>query len=600
MFYKVTVWFFIFFVLFGVSQANEAKQPHEACRSAVNQGSYQKALDTCLQLQVLISAKNDPEIVVHYYFSMIHLYHRLDDDQEAVYLDKVFNHPSYLSDENVKYQYYRTKGRYMKRKGDYQSTIAYYNKALSLALERENLHWMSQSYHNLGIIQRLANNYEAALLNYNKSLEVKYQLADPFLVANAQRNVGVVYTHLEEHDKAVEFYEQAYLGFTDLRDKQNTDPRLKDLITHMYQDLALAYYEVGDRKNSEKFKQLILDHFEELVAVSDQTMALMNVAKLDLNENLYSAAISRLTQAVKMAESYQLEHSSEMYYVLAKAYHAGSQMNVQRKPELSSQFMAAINSAEQGLVFEAKVKNHEVKMNLHQLLSHLYLMVDKESAIEHMQQYQIEREVFLEKKFNHSVKTSQHKLELMLKDKNLIDEKYKNLLKTSEITILRQSRLMFFLLLLCALSVVLFLVITRKKERQKLLSEIKSHQQQLLLLSEKKAGAVKGHSQQFKKQLVETMNMLVNIWERYTGTSRIELAEKSGAWTISIDNGSLRTRSMDKYMSLHSMPKFPRWKNVIKTCHFVLSDEALSHHDRVSINEKLDGIMQIIKERSLK
>jgi tetratricopeptide (TPR) repeat protein len=604
MFNKIATLILCLIVMSSDGRTQDLVPPHEVCRIAIEKGNYQNALSICSQLRPLILAEKNPVNEVHYYFSMINLHHGLENETEvAAYLKKVENHPSFNSEVPVQYQYYRTKGRHVKRKGDYESTIAYYTQGLQLALKQKKLTWLSQSYHNLGIVQRQSNNYEAALINYTKSLEVLSQLGDLYMIANTQRNIGVVYTHLEEHQKAINFYEQAYASFIKLSQAEVVDTRVNDIIEHMYEDFALAYYEVGDSENSHKYKQLILEHYKEIDNLRDQTRALMNVAILDLYNDMYSVAITRLMHALKLAGSNNFEHSSEMYFLLAKAYQAVEQTNNSITDSttnpIPNQINSAINSAEQGLILESEIKNHEVKIKLHQLLSQLYLSSNKDVAIEHMQKYQIDRELFFQNKFDHSVKTEQHKLELMLKDKNLVDEKYSNLVKSSEITILQQSILMFVLLLLGAVGAFFFLLFKRKKERQQLLSQIKSHQQQQLLLNEQKATKDEDHRQIFKKLLVETMNLLVETWEKHTGSNRVELAEKSGAWTITIDNGTLRTRSLDKYMSLNSMPKFPRWKNVIKTCHFILSDETLSLDDRASVNEKLDAVMQVIKQRSL-
>jgi len=91
----------------------------------------------------------------------------------------------------------------------------------------------------------------------------------------------------------------------------------------------------------------------------------------------------------------------------------------------------------------------------------------------------------------------------------------------------------------------------------------------------------------------------VSIWEKHTKTNRVELAEKSKLWTVSIDNGTLRTRSLDKYLSLEKIPLNPRWRNVAGTCHFILADMTLSPKDRSLLNQHLDSIMQNVKMLSM-
>ncbi len=87
----------------------------------------------------------------------------------------------------------------------------------------------------------------------------------------------------------------------------------------------------------------------------------------------------------------------------------------------------------------------------------------------------------------------------------------------------------------------------------------------------------------------------VDIWNRHTGKNRLDLAENSKVWTVTNDNGTLRTRSMDKYLSLKNIPANPRWRKVVRTCHFILSDSNLNNTDREILNNNLNQIMQVIK-----
>lgn len=77
---------------------------------------------------------------------------------------------------------------------------------------------------------------------------------------------------------------------------------------------------------------------------------------------------------------------------------------------------------------------------------------------------------------------------------------------------------------------------------------------------------------QFRRSLVNLMVNSLDVWERATGQTRIELAEDSGIWRVTIDEGRLRTRAMDRYLSLAQLPKQPRWREVLRTAYFVLGE----------------------------
>lgn len=74
----------------------------------------------------------------------------------------------------------------------------------------------------------------------------------------------------------------------------------------------------------------------------------------------------------------------------------------------------------------------------------------------------------------------------------------------------------------------------------------------------------------YRRNLVELMLSAIEHWERGTGTNRIELAERSRIWRIGIDDGRLRARTMERYLTLSKLPDNPRWRDVLRTVYFVL------------------------------
>lgn len=75
-----------------------------------------------------------------------------------------------------------------------------------------------------------------------------------------------------------------------------------------------------------------------------------------------------------------------------------------------------------------------------------------------------------------------------------------------------------------------------------------------------------------KDLLIRVMNLSVELWIADTGTTRVELAEQSGIWNVYIGkDGWARTQTLDKYLNPASLPKRPKWDNVINTADFVLA-----------------------------
>lgn len=93
-----------------------------------------------------------------------------------------------------------------------------------------------------------------------------------------------------------------------------------------------------------------------------------------------------------------------------------------------------------------------------------------------------------------------------------------------------------------------------------------------------------------RKIIVDCMNMCLDSWTKSTSSNRVEFADQSGAWKINIDDGRLRTRSLDRYLSLSTIPKQPRIKQVIKSCTFMLNNERIPQADKSRIGFYLDRL----------
>ncbi len=103
---------------------------------------------------------------------------------------------------------------------------------------------------------------------------------------------------------------------------------------------------------------------------------------------------------------------------------------------------------------------------------------------------------------------------------------------------------------------------------------------------------------EFKAQLVDLMITCVETWQTSTNKGRIELAEESGLWLVGIEEGHLRTRTMDRYSDINKIPENPRWRQVVKTAHYILSNCQLSINDRQQLNLKTEMVKQVLRCRA--
>ncbi len=96
----------------------------------------------------------------------------------------------------------------------------------------------------------------------------------------------------------------------------------------------------------------------------------------------------------------------------------------------------------------------------------------------------------------------------------------------------------------------------------------------------------KNHAMQLNKEhIVALHRCTLNLWERYTGKTKTELAEESRCWRVYIDGTTVKTRTFDKYLSLKTVPDKPRWRAVVRTANHVLAHCELSERDRQHLTE---------------
>lgn len=105
--------------------------------------------------------------------------------------------------------------------------------------------------------------------------------------------------------------------------------------------------------------------------------------------------------------------------------------------------------------------------------------------------------------------------------------------------------------------------------------------------------------QQYREALVKLMQDCHYYWQKVTGESIIELAEKSRIWSVSIDNGRLRTRSMNRYLSIDKLPSNPRWRQVARTAYFVLSKVSADQEAKSALEKSVARLQDIVELKAL-
>ena len=93
-------------------------------------------------------------------------------------------------------------------------------------------------------------------------------------------------------------------------------------------------------------------------------------------------------------------------------------------------------------------------------------------------------------------------------------------------------------------------------------------------------------SESYKKTAsVEALNYALKLWEQIANKDKLTLAEESKLWRITNDGGTLKTRTLDKYLKLSLLPKNPRYSTVAKTLMFIAKIDGTSEDDRYWLHQ---------------
>lgn len=76
-----------------------------------------------------------------------------------------------------------------------------------------------------------------------------------------------------------------------------------------------------------------------------------------------------------------------------------------------------------------------------------------------------------------------------------------------------------------------------------------------------------------RQMIVKVMQLALDLWAEATLSTKADLARRSGQWAVYVNqDGWERTQTLDRYLSLHTLPARPRLKKVLLTGDFVLAN----------------------------
>lgn len=573
---KIMKILFLTFVLLIIPYTTEAitclKSPNHATKTS----KYTLALLEECEISLLTIDSNEK---YEAYLIIIAISHELNlHEKEKEYLALLKNNPKYQFEWN----YLNGKENF------YQNNIKVahsdFYEALSVAVIEGNKVLMAKSYNALGVIENELNNYEKALSYYSKSLDLYQQSKSTYFIGLLYTNIGTVYQLLEQYKKASNYYNLSIQTFSNKPPNDEYIQKTDKAVKHAFESLLKINLILNKKTEIKQYSNKILSLGVGQPNTNEKIPSIINQIKVYIINNNLDLAWHFLNKVNKLSMSSNKYLFNEVNFQYAQYFKSKD------KIKKAIGYLA--------LAVEYSDSSDFIKLSKYNLeLSNLFEDIDPSKSLSYLQSYQVLREKHLQKKFDSSIQVIMQKIE------SKKAENFLNLAKLEKADILLKQKTLItkFLIITIVLIVVLVgfasLFLKKKKENIRLAEKINHHAQQLLLLNDKENTGIKGTTtidqNYFRMLLVESMLLAVDVWESQTRTSRLELADKSKIWALSNDDGTLRTRSLDRYLSIKNIPQNPRWRNVVKTCHFVLSDSTLTGSYREKLEIKLAEIISV-------
>lgn len=582
--------------------ANESDPVHQ-CQEAIKSSTHTEAMELCRSL--LDSAEgSQPESQTRLWLEIADLYSQQGLYSDAdYYLAKVKRSKLYLSDTEIQYRWNRLVGLKFLHQTEYEQARQYLEQGYTIAQRDNSLEWLAKSSNDLGLIYFKLLDYKNALLYYKESLKHKEEIGNLYYIGTTLNNLGLLNKDLGNIDQAIDYYEQALDTFLDYTQTDNFDVRVFSNISHLYEDLAVIYALHGDSDKQSQYINKVIETFSSKLSDNEKVRALKNLALVHIKQKQSSQARQFIEQSRKFASN-SSNYRDEIAYI--DAYISF----------LDGENAQAIKQANDAIEYSQSANKPKVLSDSHQLLYTIYQQQEQyQKAFEHLSKHYQYKEQELQAQYQTDLQLINQQIAKERLERQLISEQLTREQQDNKIRSLSNIILGSLIILLALTFLVIFLVYRKRKEKQALLASIKSHKEKLLLLEsdatqendQKQSQSENGEGsdsqscsdEDFRQSLVELLIETVNLWEKTTQSDRIELAEKSRIWRVSIDEGRLRTRSLDKYLNIQKIPQNPRWRNVVKTSHYVLAECRLESSDRAMLENQLEQVMSMVKTRSV-
>jgi tetratricopeptide (TPR) repeat protein len=185
-------------------------------------------------------------------------------------------------------------GRVEIKSGDPQGGLEYLNRALTLAIQLDNLEEKAAILQAIGVAYKRLNQQDEALRNYQESLAIKRRIGDKRGMAVSLNNIAQIQDVLGESEPALKSYQEALQLRREIGDKKGVGDTLIDLG---------AFYQ--DRGQHDRALSLLKESLQiqrELGNETNQGLCLNNIGSSYSFKGQYDDAATYFQQALQLRE----------------------------------------------------------------------------------------------------------------------------------------------------------------------------------------------------------------------------------------------------------------------------------------------------------
>ncbi len=197
--------------------------------------------------------------------------------------------------------------------GNYNLAIEYFSQTLNYDAQRGDSSALSTSYNNIGKVYESWGHYDLAIEHYNKAISYLSPGGNQARRAVRLSNIGTTYYKKGKLDKALEFINAAL----------ELDSQLKNpfKIAVRYNELSNIYFAQGEYEKAISFNMEALDIFQSLNRRESLAIVLKDLGHIYLEQKNYNLAEQFLLQSIKLSNEINLiQNEMTGYRLLGEVY----------------------------------------------------------------------------------------------------------------------------------------------------------------------------------------------------------------------------------------------------------------------------------------